>query len=132
MARSKALKLPGFPDFDRAVKEISQMKEIAQPNYEVTVPLGNGVLAVKQNLIEYWEKCADFEAEVMDLIKSHNDKYNPQGVKRGADQVSGESEEDQPMLKKPKVVAESVGTEKEGNIAEKFLDRVSKILVASG
>ena len=130
MARNKALKLPGFPDFGKAVKEISEMKEIAQPSYEVTVPLGNGVLAVKQNLIEYWEKCEGFEAESADLIKNHNDKYNPHGVKRGADQVgAGEgSEESEPVAKKPKVAAESVGTEKEGNIAEKLLDRALKIL----
>ena len=56
MARANTLKLPGFPKFDSVGQEISNQKEIEAPQYEVCVGLANGLLAVKENLIEYWSK----------------------------------------------------------------------------
>lgn len=91
MARSGDLKLPGFPNFEAVMKELNQKQEIAAPDYEVTVGLPNGTLIIKQNLIDYWLKTELFAETMKEVLNAHNAKYNPHGVKRGADAMQDES-----------------------------------------
>ena len=72
---------------------MQQKKEVNVPEYEVTVSIGNGHLAIKQNLIDYWLKCEYFKDDIMLVVKEHNEKYNPQGIKRGCDAIKVEGEE---------------------------------------
>lgn len=120
MARANTLKLPGFPKFDSVVQEISNQKEIEAPQYEVCVGLANGLLAVKENLIEYWSKDDNlFSTEMAALVKAHNKKYNPKGVKRGSSQPAA-TQECQPA-KKVKVEASVKPLEKESEMQDKSL-----------
>ena len=120
MARANTLKLPGFPKFDRVVQEISNQKEIEAPQYEVCVGLANGLLAVKENLIEYWSKDDNlFSTEMAALVKAHNKKYNPKGVKRGSSQPAA-TQEGQPA-KKVKVEDSVKPWEKESEMQDKSL-----------
>ena len=120
MARASTLKLPGFPKFDSVVQEISNQKEIEAPQYEVCVGLANGGLAVKENLIEYWSKEDNlFSTDMAALVKTHNKKYNPKGVKRGSSKTAA-TEEGQPT-KKFKVEASVKPMEKESEIGDKSL-----------
>ena len=85
MARSGSLNLPGFPKFETVVQEMSSAKELMHPDYEVCVPLANGCLAIRESLVEYWSKEENFfAAELVEVIKNHNRKYNPKGIKRGS------------------------------------------------
>ena len=85
MCRSGSLRLPGFPEFETVVNDLkTNGNEVAAPDFQVCIPVPNGV-AIKQNLVDYWTACDLFQVEVEDLVKKHNEKYNPHGVKRGAD-----------------------------------------------
>lgn len=78
------MKLPGFPDFEKMVGELKNASnEGPQPSFEVCVPVPNG-LAIKQNLVNYWSGMDQFSVDIQEVVKSHNEKYNPHGVKRGA------------------------------------------------
>lgn len=118
-ARDGALSLPGFPDFSQVVSEMKQVKEVALPQYEVCVALANGTLAIKQNLIEYWEKVDSFGAEVADILAKHNAKYNPKGLKRGCE--GAEETEEAPANKKAKVQASLAPEGHESAIESKLL-----------
>lgn len=122
MARASSLKLPGFPKFESVVQELNNMREIAPPQYEVTVALGNGGLAIKENLLEYWLKEEHlFATEMAHALKEHNKKYNPKGIKRGAPEVAnGEAQQDQ-AAKKIKVEASIKGLDHEATMEDKFL-----------
>eukprot|EP00435_Cladocopium_sp_Y103_P070852 s13_g36.t1 len=88
LARSGSLKLPGFPAFETMVADLKKnTSEVPVPAFEVCVPVPNG-LAVKQNLVDYWNGIENFQLEVNDLVKKHNAKYNPHGIKRGAAEIS--------------------------------------------
>ncbi|CAK9059568.1 Uncharacterized protein SCF082_LOCUS31538 [Durusdinium trenchii] len=83
MARAGELRLPAFPNFSNVVSELSAKQELPAPNYEVCVGLANGTLVLKQNLVSYWSKCSVHGDDFQALLKAHNEKYNPRGVKRG-------------------------------------------------
>ena len=122
MARAGSLRLPGFPNFESVVEEMNNAKEVVTPQYEVTVPLGNGCLAIKESLIEYWSKDEHlFGNELADVLKEHNRKYNPKGIKRGATSSAGESAENAPAAKRVKVEASVKGVDQEAHITEKHL-----------
>ena len=85
MCRSGSLRLPGFPEFEAVVNDLkTNGNEVAVPDFQVCIPVPNG-LAIKQNLVDYWTSCDLFHVDMSDLLKKHNEKYNPHGVKRGAD-----------------------------------------------
>lgn len=85
MAREKQLKIGGFPNFATAVQELQQAQDLPSPEYEVCLPLADGHLAIKENLVTMWtEKHEEFASEARELLSRHNRKYNPRGVKRGA------------------------------------------------
>ena len=83
MARAGELRLPAFPNFSNVISELSAKQELPAPNYEVCVGLANGTLVLKQNLVSYWSKCSVHGDDFQALLKAHNEKYNPRGVKRG-------------------------------------------------
>ena len=88
MCRSGSLRLPGFPEFESVVNDLkTNGNEVAPPDFQVCIPVPNG-LAIKQNLVDYWTACDLFQMDIEDLVKKHNEKYNPHGVKRGAVQES--------------------------------------------
>ncbi len=82
------MKLPGFPHFEKMVGELkSASNESPHPSYEVCVPVPNG-LAIKQNLVDYWAGLELFSIDIQEVVKRHNEKYNPHGVKRGCSETS--------------------------------------------
>ena len=91
MARAGDLRLPGFPDFSQTVKEMHSNQDMELPSYEVCVGLPNGTLAIKQSIIDYWLKQDDFIVDIEAVVKEHNSKYNPHGIKRGCEEAAGES-----------------------------------------
>ena len=123
MARSSALQLPGFPKFDSVVQEMNNTKEITPPDYEVCVALANGGLAVRENLIEYWSKDEHlFNAEAAHLLKEHNKKYNPKGIKRGvSEQGAAAGTTGEQPLKKVKVEASVKTADHESQMGDKCL-----------
>ena len=123
MARSSALQLPGFPKFDSGVQEMNNTKEITPPDYEVCVALANGGLAVRENLIEYWSKDEHlFNAEAAHLLKEHNKKYNPKGIKRGvSEQGAAAGTTGEQPLKKVKVEASVKTADHESQMGDKCL-----------
>ena len=89
LARSGTLKLPGFPCFETMVADLKKnAHDVPAPTFEVCVPVPNG-LAVKQNLVDYWGGIESYQLEVGELVKKHNAKYNPHGIKRGAAEIPG-------------------------------------------
>ena len=123
MARANSLRLPGFPKFESVVKELSNKKELETPQYEVSVPLGNGCLAIKEALIEYWSKEENlFSTEMASVVKDHNAKYNPKGIKRGSTATSSRSNgADEHPAKKAKVETSVKSVDHEASIADKYL-----------
>lgn len=122
MARSSALQLPGFPKFDSVVQEMNNTKEITPPDYEVCVALANGGLAVRENLIEYWSKDEHlFNAEAGHLLKEHNKKYNPKGIKRGVSEQGAAGTTGEQPLKKVKVEASVKTVDHESQMGDKCL-----------
>ena len=122
MCRSGTLKLAGFPNFQNVVQEMQQKKEANLPEYEVSVSIGNGHLAIKQNLIDYWLKCEYFKDDIMLVVKEHNDKYNPHGIKRGCDAIkveAGDGAEEQPA--KRIRIESSVKLAEEAKFGDKLL-----------
>lgn len=88
LARSGTLKLPGFPCFETMVADLKRnAHDVPAPTFEVCLPVPNG-LAVKQNLVDYWNGIESYQLEVGELVKKHNAKYNPHGIKRGAAEIS--------------------------------------------
>ncbi|CAK9109458.1 unnamed protein product [Durusdinium trenchii] len=88
MCRSGSLKLPGFPNFESVVSELkTSTAESPTPAFEVCIPVPNG-LAIKQNLVDYWSGMDAYQLQVADMVKAHNQKYNPHGTKRGASDMS--------------------------------------------
>lgn len=89
MCRAGSLKLPGFPEFEQVINDLKKNNtDLAPPDFQVCVPVPNGV-AIKQNLIDYWSGQELFQVEMLDLLKKHNEKYNPHGIKRGSDPPEG-------------------------------------------
>eukprot|EP00435_Cladocopium_sp_Y103_P022359 s514_g5.t1 len=93
LPRAGTLKLPGFPEFEQVIADLKKNNtDLAPPDFQVCVPVPNGV-AIKQNLIDYWSGQELFQVEMQDLLQNHNVKYNPHGVKRGADAPEGDKRE---------------------------------------
>ena len=90
MCRQGSLKLPGFPEFESVVTDLKKNNtDIPPPEFTVCIPVPNG-LAIRQNLIDHWMDNDQFQVEMADVLKEHNEKYNPHGVKRGGEtQESG-------------------------------------------
>lgn len=85
MCRAGSLKIPGFPQFETVVSDLKKNNaELPVPEYEVRVAVPNGC-AIKQNLVDYWLASEHYQAEMAEVLKDHNAKWNPHGVKRGAD-----------------------------------------------
>ncbi|CAK8991868.1 Uncharacterized protein SCF082_LOCUS2843, partial [Durusdinium trenchii] len=100
LARENKLKIPGFPNFMSVIKDLKKSNQSnTQPQYTVCTPLADGGLVIKSALIDLWTiKNDGFQDEAEALIKDHNARYNPRGVKRGAEpseQPSAKSEEPQ-------------------------------------
>lgn len=84
MCRSNQIKLPGFPEFEQVVADLRKSNsEVPPPEFQVCLPVPNG-LAIRENLVEQWTSCDLVEVEMKELLKKHNDKYNPHGIKRGS------------------------------------------------
>ena len=124
LARGGSLKLPGFPSFDSVVNDLKESKEIQPPSYEVCVPLGNGGLAIKANLIEHWEKNDVFQVEAQALIEKHNKKYNPQGIKRGLEENAQAGSSSEPAAKRVRLETVVKMADLESKIANKKLYNV--------
>ena len=91
MCRAGQLKLPGFPEFETIVTDLkSNNANVPMPEFQVLVPVPNGV-AIKQNLVDYWLGCEIFQTQMADILKEHNEKYNPHGHKRPAEDESAAS-----------------------------------------
>ena len=83
MARNAEYKIAGFPDFSGALTDLKQFQRSPQPTYEVTVPCGNGVLVVKESLIQFWTvKHPDFSDAMTALLEQHNKEFNPREASR--------------------------------------------------
>ena len=125
MARSGSLKLPGFPRFETVVQELSSAKDLVNPDYEVCAPLANGCLAIRESLVEYWSKEENlFAAELLEVIKEHNRKYNPKGIKRGSTTNTGGSGNDSAdcqRAKRAKVQAPIKSLDHETHLTDKCL-----------
>ena len=102
MARNAEYKIAGFPDFSGALTDLKQFQRSPQPTYEVTVPCGNGILVVKESLIQFWTvKHPDFADAMTTLVDSHNKEFNPDCIKRGAEtEEVPEGQEDSPPTKR--------------------------------
>ena len=109
MARNAEYKIAGFPDFSGALTDLKQFQRSPQPTYEVTVPCGNGVLVVKESLIQFWTvKHPDFSDAMTALLEQHNKELNPDCIKRGAESEEvPEGEEDSPPTKRLRLSAAS-------------------------
>lgn len=85
--------------------------------------LANGGLAVRENLIEYWSKDEHlFNAEAAHLLKEHNKKYNPKGIKRGvSEQGAAAGTTGEQPLKKVKVEASVKTVDHESQMGDKCL-----------
>ncbi|CAK9088334.1 Uncharacterized protein SCF082_LOCUS41712 [Durusdinium trenchii] len=118
-ARGGQLKLAGFPNFKSVVSELQKKhsKKMASPEYSVCTPLQDGTLVVKQALIDLWTtKHPLFAGE--DLIKAHNAKYNPRGVKRGGASDEQAAETNQPAAKRI-CLEKTMALSDESSIADK-------------
>ena len=109
MARNAEYKIAGFPDFSGALTDLKQFQRSPQPTYEVTVPCGNGVLVVKESLIQFWTvKHPDFSDAMTALLEQHNKEFNPDCIKRGAESEEvPEGEEDSSPTKRLRLSAAS-------------------------
>eukprot|EP00435_Cladocopium_sp_Y103_P035840 s1440_g9.t1 len=101
MARNAEYKISGFPDFSGTLTDLKQFQRSPQPSYEVTVPTGNGALVIKESLIQFWTvKHQDFQSDMENLVKQHNQEFNPEGLKQGAEAEAPEADEEGPPTKK--------------------------------
>eukprot|EP00435_Cladocopium_sp_Y103_P023533 s3324_g5.t1 len=93
MARAGDYKIQGFPDFRGALGQLQAFQRAPAPEYDVCVPV-SGALIIKQSLIEFWtKKHASFEDQMLQLIQDHNAEFNPKGLKRGAEDIAEQEEE---------------------------------------
>ena len=97
LCRSERLTVAGFPNFRKAVGELRNAAPPQQPEYNVTIAVGDA-LVVKQVLVEQWTAKADYKHEMEKLLACHNEKYNKRGLKRGSE-VAGLSNRDSPTKK---------------------------------
>ena len=88
MCRNASLKVPGFPDFHGTLKALKDADNLVCPSYEVCVALPNGILVVKQCLLEMWQGRSDFAASVNELLAAHNKEFNPDNLVRGGAETS--------------------------------------------
>lgn len=96
MARNGEYKIQGFPDFSATLADLRQYQRAPQPTYEVCVATGEGQLVVRQSLVDFWsKKHSQFEDRLTSLIEAHNQEFNPRGLKRGAEESEGASEQAQ-------------------------------------
>ena len=101
MAKNAEYKIAGFPDFSAALTDLKQFQSSPPPTYEVCVPTGNGVLVVKESLIQFWRsKGADFADKFTSLLDKHNAEFNPEGLRRGSESEVPEGDEDGPPSKR--------------------------------
>ena len=97
LARSGRMSIPAFPNFKKTVEELKSTKPPDQPEYSVTIPIGD-CLVIKEALVENWTGKPDYKAEIEKLVESHNSSFNKRGIKRG-NEVSSTSQSDRPTKK---------------------------------
>ena len=90
MARKGSLKLPGWPDFNKAVASLQQPSSaFDDARYEVCQALADGTLIVKQCLIElYTSKHPEFRDVTEVALAKHNDEFNVNGLTAGGEDES--------------------------------------------
>lgn len=55
--------------------------------------LSDGTLIIKQTVLDMWiEKHATFSTECSELLKHHNDEFNPKNLKRGIEDTNENKE----------------------------------------
>lgn len=98
MARSGEFRIQGFPDFGSALSELKQFQRSPQPEYQVCVATGDGALVVRQTLVDFWTiKHSSFSQKMNDLLQAHDNEFNPNKLKRGAEETTeAAQEEDRP------------------------------------
>ena len=122
MARATPAFLPGFPDFAALVQELQKVQDPPLPKYEVCVGLADGSLVIKENLIQLWTEKNDlFQSDAVALVAEHNKVYNPQGVKRGAEDAGNGEAEGAPPEKRIRIDQVVKATEHESSIEDKLL-----------
>ncbi|CAK9033935.1 unnamed protein product [Durusdinium trenchii] len=120
MCRSNQIKLPGFPEFEQVVADLRKSNsEVPPPEFQVCLPVPNG-LAIRENLVEQWTSCDLVEVEMKELLKKHNDKYNPHGIKRGSSD-QGTTEDPAPDAKRLRIDSSVKMAEHEAQIANKLV-----------
>ena len=105
MCRSAEYTIPGFPDFQAAIKDLKKSTSQAPaPNYSVTIALGDGTLVIQEALQEFWtKKHPSFCDQMTSLVDDHNKEFNPKNLKRGAQSEKsggGSSEGVEPSAKR--------------------------------
>ena len=94
MARNGEYKIQAFPDVSGALSELKQFQRSPQPEYQVCVSTGEGHLIIRESLLEFWtQKHASFADQVEELLKTHNNEFNPRGLKRGAEECNGNEDD---------------------------------------
>ena len=93
MARKGALKLPGWPDFQKAVSDLQQPSSAFNgAEYQACQPLANGSLVIKQALLDlYITKHPEFRDVTEKALEAHNAEFNPENLIAGSDDAPAES-----------------------------------------
>lgn len=94
LARNGHLKISGFPDFKQSVQELQKVEPPPQPNYSVSVPLGQALLT-KECLVDEWQQKTDFCKEFEVLLAAHDQEFNPKKIKRSSETL-GQSPSEPP------------------------------------
>lgn len=87
MAKKGALKLPGWPDFQKAVSDLQQPSSAFHgAEYQVCQPLADGTLVIKQALLDlYITKHPEFRDATEKALEAHNAEFNPENFIAGDD-----------------------------------------------
>jgi hypothetical protein len=124
--RAKNIMVPGFPEFDPVVKELQDHHQrqletsSSHQEYKVCKLLANGVLAVLDTHIKQWTGHSVVGDKFQALLEAHNKEFNPSGLsttmtKEDADDNPGDVKEEEPPLKKARImeVDQDIKTEEE-------------------
>lgn len=91
MARSGEFKIQGFPAFDATLADLKQFQRCPKPDYSVCVASGNALI-IREALVQFWvTKHPEFADQMQELVKVHDQEFNPKNLKRGLEQ-EGDSE----------------------------------------
>ena len=88
MARKGSLKLPGWPDFNKAVATLQQPSAAFEgAHYEVCQALADGTLVIKQCLLDlYMTKHPEFRDVTEKALEEHNAEFNENGLTAGGEE----------------------------------------------